>query len=175
MLLRLETCRHAAEQAQRVYALSTRSGRAVEPNLRGPEMTRAEVMYNGLHNFMATQHYTSVYEAQGGHRDRFEDNSAGLENKVLMSYGKGLHIELAANGVAAELPPGALMFCCYKVATLLSSVRTIWQPSPKPGQGHFAHTKDGDVEFHDLRSAFTWHLVGALEGECLEALNAERA
>eukprot|EP00965_Chrysotila_dentata_P175980 5810350-Pleurochrysis_carterae.AAC.1 len=69
MLLRLEMCRHAAEQAHRVYPPSTRSGRVVESNLRGPEMTRAKVMYNGLHKFMATQHYTSVYEAQGGHRD----------------------------------------------------------------------------------------------------------
>eukprot|EP00965_Chrysotila_dentata_P189598 6173401-Pleurochrysis_carterae.AAC.2 len=115
MLLRLVMCQHTAEQALRgsEYARATRSSRVVELTLQCPERTRAEVMNHRLPNFMATLHNSSIYAAQGGHRDQFKDNSAGLENKALMSYGKGLHLELGTNGVAAALQPGALMFCCY--------------------------------------------------------------
>jgi len=170
MLARFEQCREvmrAADPAASCLPPTTRrtttaagSSAALpvaEPPLTDPMAIGALSLYASAH------HITSVYTPLAGHIDHFEHNVPGLESKATLALGRGTPIHLCQNGMQGELPPGALLYASYKIATLLSGLAM--------AQDKRRHS--GDVELHDLRQPGDWHLMRQL-CDSLPSLNDER-
>eukprot|EP00965_Chrysotila_dentata_P226821 6195647-Pleurochrysis_carterae.AAC.8 len=112
MLIRYELCREAARQYGKECRAETRqlSGVAVcSAGGRGDDVQTPQSSRRGLDNYMASQHFTSIFGALSGCVDHSEHDSLGLESKVTATHGRGADLASLGNGeVNDERRVGAL-------------------------------------------------------------------